>query len=103
MATKKNPDIEKEAIEKEAEEPKKAEEEPKKEAEEEERVLVFIPYTPGEDPEVTVGINGVYTKIQKGKQVRVSQAVAEVLQNSSEQIMVARANSKKLEKQVTDL
>lgn len=96
MATKKNPDIEKEAIEKEAEEPKK-------EAEEEERVLVFVPYTPGEDPEVTVGINGVYTKIQKGKQVRVTQAVAEVLQNSSEQIMVARANSKKLEKQVTDL
>lgn len=96
MATKKNPDIEKEAIEKEAEEPKKAEEE-------EERVLVFIPYTPGEDPEVTVGINGVFTKIQKGKQVKVTKAVAEVLQNSSEQIMVARANSKKLEKQVTDL
>ena len=90
MATKKNPDIEKE--------------EPKKTAEpEEERVLVFIPYIDGEDPEVTVGINGYFTKIQKGKQVRVTKAVAEVLQNSSEQVMIARENSKKLERQVTDL
>lgn len=90
MATKKNPDIEKET-------------EKKTIPEEEERVLVFIPYVPGEDPEVTVGINGVYTKIQKGQQVRVTKPVAEVLQNSSAQMMIARENSKKLEKQVTDL
>ena len=96
MATKKNPEIEKPEIEKE---------EPKETAakEEEERVLVFIPYIPGEDPEVTVGINGEYTKIQKGKKVRVTQAVAEVLENSNEQTMIARENSKKLERQVTDL
>lgn len=87
MATKKNPEVENVETK----------------AAEEERVLVFIPYIDGEDPEVTVGINGYFTKIQKGKQVRVTKAVAEVLQNSSEQIMVARENSKKLERQVTDL
>lgn len=86
MATKKNPEIEKPTA-----------------TPEEERVLVFIPYVDGEDPEVTVGINGYFTKIQKGKQVRVTKAVAEVLQNSSTQIMVARENSRKLEKQVTEL
>lgn len=89
MATKKNPDIEKE--------------EPKKAAEEEERVLVLIPYIPGEDPEVTVGINGVFTKIQKGQQVRVTKAVAEVLMNSNKQTMIAWENSKKLQNQVTEL
>ena len=94
MATKKNPDIEKE-------EPKKTAEETA--AEEEERVLVLIPYIPGEDPEVTVGINGVFTKIQKGKQVKVTKAVAEVLMNSNKQTMVAMENSKKLKNQVTEL
>ena len=91
MATKKNP----ETIEKE---------EPKMAAEpEEERVLVFVPYVEGEDPEVTVGINGVFTKIQKGKQVRVTKAVAEVLENSNKQVMLARENREKLKRQVTDL
>lgn len=87
MATKKNPEVETENTK----------------APEEERVLIFIPFIDGEDPEVTVGINGEYTKIQKGKQVRVKKEVAEVLQNSNEQMMIAMENSKKLERQVTDL
>ena len=71
--------------------------------EEEERVSIMIPWIEGEDPEVTVGINGVFTKIQRGKQVKVIRSVAEVLQNSYEQSMMALEARKKLKEQVTEL
>ena len=71
--------------------------------EEEEKVLIMIPYIEGDDPEVTVGINGEYTKIKKGAQVYVSKDVAEVIMNSNKQAMLARENQKKFESQRTDL
>lgn len=52
-----------------------------------ETVKVLIPFVEGEDPEETVGINGVMTKIQKGKMVEVPVAVAQVLQWRDEQVM----------------
>ena len=70
---------------------------------EEERVLIMIPYIEGDDPEVTVGINGKFTKIQKGTQVYVSKDVAEVIMNSNKQAMLAREQAKKFESQRTDL
>lgn len=72
-------------------------------APEDDRVLIMIPYVDGEEPEVTVGINGVFTKIQKGKQVKVTKDVAEVLQHSYEQTMIAIETRKRLKEQVTDL
>jgi ribosome biogenesis protein Tsr3 len=71
--------------------------------EEEEKVLIMIPYIEGDDPEVTVGINGKFTKIKKGAQVYVSKDVAEVIMNSNKQAMLARENQKKFESQRTDL
>ena len=85
---------------------KKPAEEPIKETkapEEDDRVLIMIPYVEGEDPEVTVGINGVFTKIQRGRSVRVTKAVAEVLENSSVQAMQAIENQKKFKQQVTEM
>ena len=76
---------------------------PKQEKKEEEKVLIMIPYIEGDDPEVTVGINGKFTKIQKGAQVYVSKDVAEVIMNSNKQAMIARENQKKFENQRTDL
>ena len=76
---------------------------PKQEKKEEEKVLIMIPYIEGDDPEVTVGINGKYTKIAKGAQVYVSKDVAEVIMNSNKQAMVTRENQKKFENQRTDL
>jgi len=87
MATKKTDNVE-------------TKEAPKKE---EEKVLIMIPYIEGDDPEVTVGINGKFTKIQKGTQVYVSKDVAEVIMNSNKQAMLAREQAKKFESQRTDL
>ena len=69
----------------------------------EERVKVMIPYIEGQDPEVTVIINGEITKIKKGVQVSVSRQVASVLENSNQQMMTAWANQKALKNQRTDL
>lgn len=74
----------------------------KKTADKDERVLIMIPYIEGEDPEVTVGINGVFTKIRKGVAVYVSKPVASVLQNSYHQAMLQQENSKRFERQVTE-
>ena len=68
-----------------------------------EKVMVMIPYIEGQDPEVTVIINGHITKIKKGKQVAVSRQVAAVLENSNQQMMVAWENQQKLREQRTDL
>lgn len=72
-------------------------------AKEEEKVTVMVPYVEGEDPEVTVIINGQYTRFRKGETVQVSKAVASVLQNSNKQMMAALDNQKKFKNQVTDL
>ena len=72
-------------------------------AKEEEKVTVMIPYVEGEDPEVTVIINGHYTRFRKGETVQVSKAVASVLKNSNKQMMAALDNQKKFKNQVTDL
>lgn len=70
---------------------------------EEEKVTIMIPYVEGEDPEVTVIINGRYTRFRKGETVKVSKAVASVLQNSNKQMMAALDNQKKFKNQVKDL
>ena len=68
-----------------------------------EKVSIMVPYVEGEDPEVTVIINGHYTRFRKGETVKVSRAVASVLQNSNKQMMSALDNQKKFKNQVTDL
>ena len=74
-----------------------------KKAEEEERVTVMIPYVEGEDPEVTVWVNDHITQIKKGRQVRVTKAVATVLENSNLSMMTAYDNQQKLKNQKHDL
>ena len=66
-------------------------------------VSIMIPYIEGEDPEVTVIINGEVTKFRKGVTVKVKPNVAQVLENSNRQMMAAYANQKKFEKQVMDI
>ena len=79
--------------------------EPKAKAKEkdDERVSIMIPFIEGQDPEVTVIINGQITKIKKGHQVKVTRAVASVLENSNQQMMVAYENQQKLKNQSMDL
>lgn len=74
-----------------------------KKSEKEERVQVMIPYIEGQDPEVTVIINGEITKIKKGVQVAVTRQVASVLENSNQQMMTAWQNQQALKNQRTDL
>ena len=68
-----------------------------------ERVMVMVPYVEGQDPEVTVIINGRITKFRKGETVMVPKNVAKVLENSNKQVLVARRNREKYRTQVTDL
>lgn len=70
---------------------------------EDERVMVMVPYVEGQDPEVTVIINGRITKFRKGETVMVPKSVAKVLENSNKQVLVARRNREKYRTQVTDL
>ena len=70
--------------------------------EEQELVNVMIPYVEGQDPEVTVGINGVYTKIKKGRPVKVPRNVAEVLAQSDQMTMVALETQEKFKSQRED-
>ena len=71
-------------------------------AEEEERVTVMIPFIEGEDPEVTVWVNDHITQIKKGRQVKVTKAVATVLENSNLSMMTAYDNQQKLKNQRQD-
>ena len=73
--------------------------ETKVEKAEEERVTVMIPYIEGEDPEVTVWVNDHITQIKKGRQVKVTKAVASVLENSNLSMMTAYDNQQKLKNQ----
>ena len=75
----------------------------KKEEDDEERVMVMVPYVEGQDPEVTVIINGEITKFRKGVTVKVKRNVAEVLQNSNQQTMLALQNQEKFKNQSMDL
>lgn len=75
----------------------------KKEVDDEERVMVMVPYVEGQDPEVTVIINGEITKFKKGVTVKVKRNVAEVLQNSNQQAMLALQNQEKFKNINMDL
>ena len=75
----------------------------KKEVDDEERVMVMVPYVEGQDPEVTVIINGEITKFRKGVTVKVKRNVAEVLQNSNQQAMLALQNQEKFKNINMDL
>lgn len=88
-------------VEEKAKEPKKEPkaEEPKKN----DKVQIMVPYVEGEDPEVTVIINGHITKFRKGVTVEVPRNVARVLERSNKNLMTALENQKKFKKQVTDL
>lgn len=55
------------------------------ETNEEKKVPYFIAYVPGEEKEVTVGVNGKMYKIQKGVDVMIPESVAEVLKHSNQQ------------------
>ena len=69
----------------------------------EERVKVMVPKVDGEDPEMTVIVNYTVTKFKKGVIVDVPLSVAEVLEQSSQQMMTAQANQEKFKNQRTDL
>lgn len=57
----------------------------------EERVTVFVPKMPGEDPTVFVGINGKNYLIPRGKRTEVPRNVADVLRMAEEQADRAQA------------
>ena len=95
MATKKNEAL---AVEEELKET-----ELEKMPEKEEEVWIMVPYIEGQDPEVTVIINGHVTKFRKGEQVKVKKNVAEVISNSNQQMMTALRNQEKFKNQRTDL
>lgn len=67
--------------------------------EEPKRVTTFIPYIEGEDPELTVGVNGVMYKIRKGEEVEVPVEVMEVIHHSNQQIMAFEQQRKELQSQ----
>lgn len=81
----------------------KAETKAEPKAEKKETVKVMVPYIEGEDPEVTVIINGHITKFKKGATVEIPVSVAKVLENSNQAMMTAYENQQKFKKQVTDL
>lgn len=78
--------------------------EPKKEAKKPAKEKVFVPQIPGEEPYITVGVNGKYTQVRCGQWVEVDHSVASVIKNSQRQIAEAEATQKRLENQhIADL
>lgn len=69
----------------------------------EDKVMIMVPYVEGQGSELTVGVNGVFTKIKKGVMVEVPRPVAEVIMNSQQQAMVAETNQERMKMQVQDL
>lgn len=61
-----------------------------------ETYLIKIPLSQEKQDDVTVGINGELTKIQRGVEVEVSAAVYEVLQNMERMDQLAFERRKKL-------
>ena len=105
-AKKKNIEIENEVLNEEVEVAEPVEE-PKaptkaKASKREEKVKIMVPYIEGEEPEITVGINGKFTKIRRGVEVEVPWYVAELLKNSNRQMMAALDQQKKFENQEFD-
>ena len=84
-------------------EPENAEANAPVKEEDEHRVMVMVPYVEGEDPDVTVIVNGYITKFRKGEMVAVRPEVAHVLANNSHAAKEARRNREKYKMQVTDL
>ena len=63
--------------------------EPEKKKEEEEMVTIIIPQIPGEAKEMTFGINGVFTKVRKGRLVKVPRPIAKLWENAQRQQQAA--------------
>jgi hypothetical protein len=63
--------------------------EPETKKEEEEMVTIIIPQIPGEAKELTFGINGVFTKVKKGRLVKVPRPIAKLWENSQRQQQTA--------------
>ena len=77
-----------------------AEQKPVVETKDDDKVTIMIPYVEGEDKEVTVWVNDdKIVKIKKGYQVKVTRDVAQVLENSNQQMMVAMENRERLKNQ----
>lgn len=105
MAAKKtkNVELEPEVMAEEVVEPV---EEPKEEApkkakapKKDEKVTIMVPLIDGEEQEITVGINGKFTKIRRGVEVEVPVNVANVIKRSNYQMMAALKKQKKFENQ----
>lgn len=62
---------------------------PEAKTEEEELVTIIIPQIPGESKEMTFGINGVFTKVKKGRLVKVPRPIAKLWENSQRQQQTA--------------
>lgn len=60
-----------------------------------EKYIVTLPLTSEQQDDVTVGINGVYTKIQRGVPVEVNADVYEVLMNTQnmDSLAIRRRNA----------
>lgn len=67
------------------------------------RVPCYVPYIPGEDPEMVVIVNGEVTKFKKGVWVDVKPSVKAVIDNMMEAENEARANQERLKYQRQDL
>ena len=67
------------------------------------KMMIMIPYIEGQGEEQTVGVNGVFYKIRKGRYVEVPRAVAEVIINSQQQAIVAETNQERMKMQYQDL
>lgn len=94
--------IESKETETKKEEPKaKAKE--KKEKAEPEMVEILIPQIPGEAKEMTFGINGVFTKVRKGRLVKVPRPIAKLWENSQRQTQTAEETQERLKEQRQDL
>lgn len=69
--------------------------EPETKKEEEEMVTIIIPQIPGEAKEMTFGINGVFTKVRKGRLVKVPRPIAKLWENSQRQQQTAEETQDK--------
>ena len=68
-----------------------------------ERVTVKLPRPRGgEDKRLFVGVNGIGYLIERGKEVEVPRAVAEVIERSEEQANINFENSEALSRSFTD-
>lgn len=97
------PEVMAEEVVEPVEEPKEVEE-PKapkraKAPKVDDKVTIMIPLIDGEEPEITVGINGKYTKIRRGVEVEVPWNVAQVVKRSNYQMMAALKTQEKFKNQ----